>query len=86
MLAGFGALYFVIRRQSSAELGFMTEYWRAAIPPLSNPVRLPVWLLEVHTSELLAWPVGGARGASVCTAVLAAIGLWLLRRGTGLRS
>lgn len=81
VLVGFGALYFVIRRQSSAELGFMTEYWRAAIPPLANPVRLPVWLLEVHTSDLLAWPVGGARGASVCTAVLAAIGLWqLLRR------
>lgn len=75
VLAGFGSLFFVISRQSGAELGFMTDYWQTAFPPLSEPGRLPTWILEVHTSELLAWPVGGGRGASAFTAVLAAIGL-----------
>jgi len=80
VLVGFGSLYFVIRRQSGAELGFMTEYWRTAFPPLTEPGRLPTWLLEVHTSDLLAWPVGGGRGASLFTALLAAIGLQQLLR------
>ncbi|MBA3314957.1 MAG: glycosyltransferase family 39 protein [Planctomycetaceae bacterium] len=80
VLVGFGTLFFVIRRQSGAELGFMTEYWRVAFPPLSEPARLPAWLLEVHTSDLLAWPVGGGRGASAFTAVLAAIGFRQLVR------
>src|SRR5690606_38101364 len=77
---GFGSLFFVIRRQSGAELGFMTEYWRTAFPPLSELGRLPAWLLEVHTSDLLAWPIGGGRGASAFTAILAAIGLRQLVR------
>jgi hypothetical protein len=80
VLIGFGSLFFVIRRQSGAELGFMTDYWRTAFPPLSEPGRLPVWLLEVHTSDLVAWPIGGGRGASLFTALLAAIGLQRLLR------
>lgn len=80
VIIGFSTLFFVIRRQSGAELGFMTEYWRTAFPPLSEPGRLPAWLLEVHTSELLAWPLGGASGASIFTAILAAIGLRQLLR------
>lgn len=79
-LIGFGSLYFVIRRQSGAELGFMTDYWRTAFPPLTEPGRLPTWLLEVHTSDLVAWPVGGGRGASLATALLAGIGVQQLLR------
>ncbi len=75
VLAGFGSLFFVINRQSGAELGFMTDYWKTAFPPIAEPGRLPTWLLEVHTSDLVAWPVGGGRGASAFTAILAAIGL-----------
>lgn len=77
---GFGLLFFVIRRQSSAELGFMTDYWQTAFPPLAEPERLPAWILQVHTSDLVAWPVGGGRGASFFTAILAAIGLRQLFR------
>lgn len=75
---GFGSLLLVIRKQSGAELGFMTSYWSDAFPPLTEPLRLVLWFVRVHTSELLAWPVGGARGASLFTAILAAIGLWQL--------
>jgi len=75
VLAGFGSLFFVISRQSGAELGFMTDYWKTAFPPISEPGRLPTWFLEVHTSDLVAWPIGGGRGASAFTAVLAAIGV-----------
>lgn len=80
VVLGFASLFIVIKRQSGAELGFMADYWQAAFPPLSTPGRLPAWLVEVHTSELLAWPVGGARGASLFTAILAAIGVHRLIR------
>ena len=78
ILIGFGSLMLIIRRQSGAELGFMTDYWREAFPPLSNPLQLIIWFFTVHTSELLAWPIGGARGASAFTAILFVIGLWQL--------
>ena len=80
VVVGFASLFIVIRRQSGAELDFMSDYWQAAFPPLATPGRLPAWLVEVHTSELLAWPVGGASGASAFTAILAAIGLHRLIR------
>ena len=84
ILIGFGTLMGVIRRQSAAELGFMTDYWQNTFPPLAEPLKLLVWFIQAHTSEMMAWPVGGATGASTFTGILFAIGVWQLVRSRNL--
>ena len=87
--AAFGALLLTAAKaQADNDLDFMQTYWSEDFPPLAEPWRLPGWLAAAHTSELLAWPMGGARGASVLTAILVAAGLpWLFRgpRAAGMR-
>ncbi len=59
--------------------------WAEAFPPLDNAWRLLVWLLDVHTGFMFAYPDGGAHGASVATFVgfaVAAVVLWSHRRRT----
>ena len=74
--AAFGLLLATAAKaQASSELSFMQSYWADAFPPLSEPWRLPGWLVVTHASELFAWPVGGARGASVLTLALVLCGL-----------
>ena len=58
--------------RSSAE--FMRRYWASAFPPVSEPAKLPLWLLLTHTGEMFAYPIGGARGASVATTLCCLIG------------
>ena len=78
VLVGFGTVYLVIKRQSSAELGFMTTYWADSFPPLARPWLLPVWFVKVHCGSMLAWPVGGEDWASTGTAIAMAIGVCVL--------
>jgi hypothetical protein len=56
--------------------------WSAAFPPLGNAWRFLLWLLDVHTGFMFAYPDGGANGLSaVTTACMAAAVLVLWRRG-----
>lgn len=81
MLAGFTAVFIVAAgAQSEAELGFMNDYWSDAFPPWKSPWKLPAWLLVTHASDLLAYPVGGPRGASALTFLAFAAGIVLLAR------
>ncbi len=79
----FGALLLTAaKEQAGNDLDFMQVAWGHTFPPLSEPWKLPGWLLTTHTSDLFAWPVGGGRGASVLTALLVAAGLpWAFRGG-----
>jgi hypothetical protein len=54
--------------------------WRGAFPPLAQPWRLPWWLLEIHTGNMLAYPHGGHNFGSTPTFLLVAIGSWALWR------
>ena len=59
------------------------ETWRGAFPPLGRPWELPGWLLDVHTGNMLAYPLGGNHYASVVTTTLVALGvvrLWRSQR------
>jgi hypothetical protein len=59
------------------------SYWSAGFPPLSEPWRVPGWLLDVHTGMMMAYPNGGHSGGSSVSFVLAVIGgivLWRTRR------
>ena len=50
------------------------ETWRGAFPPLGRPWELPGWLLDVHTGNMLAYPLGGNHYASAGTALLVVVG------------
>ena len=59
------------------------ETWRGAFPPIGRPREIPGWLLDVHTGNMLAYPIGGNNYASVVTTGLVTLGivrLWRTRR------
>lgn len=59
------------------------DYWAAGFPPVSEPWRIPLWALEVHTGMMMAYPNGGHSGGSAASFLLAVGGgvvLWRTRR------
>jgi hypothetical protein len=67
--------------QYAATRSWMMSYWSRAFPP-ANPLWLAVWLLDVHTAEMLSYPLGGKNGASAGTLLLCLVGVHaLLARG-----
>lgn len=79
--AGWYSLTAVTKTES--DLQWMREFWKGAFPPVNAPWQLPEWFLKTHTGHLLAYPFGGARGASTltflwCTA--AVVALWRKRQ------
>ncbi|VAX36787.1 hypothetical protein MNBD_PLANCTO02-2388 [hydrothermal vent metagenome] len=67
LLGSFVVVFQVAKIQAGAEQSFMESYWIKAFPPWQEPWRLPWWLLVTHSSDLMSYPVGGARGASTLT-------------------
>ncbi len=93
MLGAFGLTYWLAAaNQRSSELDFMQNYWGNAFPPLNSLTDFLGWFALAHTSDLLAYPVGGGRGASAFTflccvaagAVLVRKRRWLLLSLAGL--
>lgn len=79
--SAFAALMLVsARHQSAATIQFMTSYWQNAFPPLGNPLKLAGWLVEVHASDMLAFPLGGRHGASALSLVCCLAAAWALVR------
>ena len=75
----FAALYFVsAQHQGAKSLEGMQRAWAGGFPPAGEPLKLPGWLLETHTSDLLAYPVGGRNGASTATFLLCLAGIVVL--------
>jgi hypothetical protein len=48
--------------------------WAEAFPPLSTPWAVPLWLLDVHTGVMMAYPVGDRHGGSILSLVCAIAG------------
>lgn len=63
----------------------MLVYWVRGFPP-AEPLRFVVWLVDVHTAEMMSYPLGGKHGASTITLILCLAGIRLLlkRRQTDL--
>ena len=56
--------------------------WAEAFPPLAHPIRLVLWLIDVHTGYMFAYPDGGAHGASTLTFLGMMAAAWILwKRG-----
>ncbi len=81
----FGGLYALTgRAQASAASPGMRAMWTRSFPPLDSPTGLIRWLATVHTGDLMAYPIGGERGASGLSLVLCIVGAVVLwRRGLG---
>jgi hypothetical protein len=79
LAVSFAGLYWLAVRTGTAGAGDGTfAYWVGGFPPQGQPLRTLLWLLDVHTSHAFAYPLGGARGASVLTTLLVLTGAWWL--------
>ncbi len=63
-----------LRPMQHATANFYQAYWEKAFPPLSQAWKIPLWLLEIHAGNMMAYPVGGARFASAGTLLLVIAG------------
>lgn len=82
LVVSFAVMYFVVAgaqmRSLSADV-LMVNQWTGSVPPLSEPWRLPLWLLERHTGRMFAYPNGGNNFGSALTTILVLVGgiaLW----------
>jgi hypothetical protein len=76
LCGSFAAMYVIYARphaESAARL-VEIEMWSKAFPPLSEPWKLPLWLLAIHSGLMLAYPHGGTAPGSVVTLVLVIVG------------
>ncbi|MDP7561163.1 MAG: glycosyltransferase family 39 protein, partial [Planctomycetota bacterium] len=82
MAASFLAMYlFYIRAHEASAAGIREiRTWTIAFPPFSQPWRLPFWFLDVHTGNMLAYPVGGKNFGSTLTFLLVVVGVITLWR------
>jgi hypothetical protein len=88
LVISFVALFLAVGRAQydhSVERAATTDFWANRFPPLTEPLRLMLWMLEQHTGRMFGYPVGGDHGGSalvfVCFAVAIAV-LWRCRQST----
>ena len=80
LVGSFLAHFFLVSRHQTP-LDWMQVYWTETFPPpLTSPLQFLGWFVVIHTGDLLAYPVGGGRGASTGTAVCFVVGLIMLFR------
>ena len=77
----FVALFVGLTRAQDAVLPGLRDYWAASFPPLVSAWGLWLWMVEVHTGSMLAYPGGGRGGASTPAFLLFAAGAVALWRG-----
>ena len=78
LAASFAAHYWLARQALSASNdALMQQFWGQNFPPLSEPLRFPLWLLKTLTGDFLAFPVGGGNAGSTLTFLLVAGGIVL---------
>jgi hypothetical protein len=85
LIASFGAMYVLFGRAQATDGLWLTELemWEHTFPKVTRPWTLPLWFLDIHTGNLMAYPVGGNHGGSSLTFLLACCGgiaLWRAKR------
>jgi hypothetical protein len=81
LAASFLAMFLLVGRLQARSIPvWMQDYWSDAFPPVLQPWRLPLWLLDIHTGVMLAYPVGGSHGASTLTLLCVVAGVVTLYR------
>jgi hypothetical protein len=80
LMGAFALSYLLVTRGQAQSTGpAMREFWKAAFPP-THPLQLPIWLLDIHTGNMLAYPIGGKLGGSTATFLLSLVGVTALWR------
>jgi hypothetical protein len=83
MTLSWGIMFVTFAHPQARAADFLPllETWRDAFPPLAEPLRLPFWLLEIHTGYMLAYPYGGNDfGSALTTLLVVAGGIRMARR------
>lgn len=82
LVVSFGSwMFLAFRTQYDSSRTIMTNYWAGAFPPAwTSPGHLLVWLVETHTGEMFAYPLGADKGGSVLTSICVAAAAWILYR------
>ncbi|MEM8882749.1 MAG: hypothetical protein AAGD14_01615 [Planctomycetota bacterium] len=80
--ASFAVMYLLVgATQASAGTFHLTSsHWEDAFPPLREFWRLPLWLLDMHTGNMFAYPNGGNNFGSTATFLLFCMGVYTLWR------
>ena len=77
-----GYLACTVVQAEDMRLEYRFGIWADSFPPLERPWALPLWLLEIHTGTMMAYPIGERHGGSAATLLGVAVGgLALFRRG-----
>ncbi|AMV38990.1 ArnT family glycosyltransferase [Planctomyces sp. SH-PL62] len=66
MTASFLTIYLAATVSQQRAMGehYRVGYWRESFPPLDQPAWIPVWLLDQHAGNMMAYPVGERRGGA----------------------
>jgi hypothetical protein len=78
-LSFLGYLNVNLRMQTEANMDFLHTHWGHAFPP-AEPLALLKWLLDAHTGNMMAYPIGAKHGGSTLTLLLFLGGVWHLAR------
>lgn len=84
MLGSFLAIYMAATVVQQKQMGsfYRLGYWRDSFPPTDRPLWIPVWLVEQHAGNMLAYPIGERQGGSAATLACVIAGVAALwRRG-----
>lgn len=87
LVGSFLTIYLAATVVQQREMGsfYRHGYWKDSFPPLDQPWWIPVWLLDMHSGNMLAYPVGERKGGSTATLACALVGclaLWRRDRRT----
>jgi hypothetical protein len=55
-------------------------HWANTFPPITQPLKLPLWLLATHAGAMLGYPVGGPNWGSTFSTLCAIAGVVALAR------
>lgn len=84
LAASFAAMYALVGSKQQWKHERVEDYghWADEFPPLSEPWRIPLWLLQQHTGNMMAYPNGSrGYGSALTTALVIAGGVAWWRRG-----
>jgi hypothetical protein len=88
LLAAAFAAVLIVSKAAVGETNQQTmeeTHWANTFPPIAQPLKLPLWLLETHAGAMLGYPVGGPNWGSTFSFLCAAGGVAVLvRRRQGL--
>jgi hypothetical protein len=79
LVSGFTAHFLLVGRSQIGPMGgedqiMYHQYWAPSFPP-ARAIAWPLWLLDIHTGDLFAYPVGGGNGGSTLTTLLCLFGV-----------